>query len=563
MGFINLADKTISAKLVYYGVGMGGKTTSLQAVHEILCPRDEVNLVTINTEDDSTLLFDFLPMDLGQVEGFKIRIQGFTVPGQPKYKRMRKYVLQGADAVVFVVDSQTSRLEENQISMVSLQKNLRSNGLDPETIPLLLQYNKRDLDDVLPETVLHDEFKWRDGIASFPSVASEGQGVFETFVHAAGLLVEAKVRTYGLGRGEVSADSVAEGTRSKLWEMFDRVRGGEHDPIVPQRVAVTVCEREGGGELVDAADDRAPQPDVFSDEELDQDLGVVDFAIEPIPGEGEDEEPKRILEDVIEANVELAKHFGDLDHYKSLLERKNKELVQVAQNTVHDLNRPLSVIKLMMSSVQRGLFGEVQDKMMSALDNGMLAVRQMERLVRDLLDSSRLDFDGVKLTFAEVDMMLLVADIVRGLRFELQERDTVLQIEPLPVIRGDEWALTKAFTNLIGNAIQYVHPDRRPRIRIYAEPSDDFTVITVADNGIGVPEDDIARLFRRFERGSNTAEVSGTGLGLHIVREVALGHGGSVWVEPEEGGGSRFRVSLPHEPAMPPHSVVTDVGAEA
>ena len=81
MGFINLADKTISAKLVYYGVGMGGKTTSLQAVHKLLCPHDEVNLVTINTEDDSTLLFDFLPMDLGQIEGFKIRIQGYTVPG--------------------------------------------------------------------------------------------------------------------------------------------------------------------------------------------------------------------------------------------------------------------------------------------------------------------------------------------------------------------------------------------------------------------------------------------------------------------------------------------------
>ena len=158
MGFINLADKTISAKLVYYGVGMGGKTTSLQAVHEILCPRDEVNLVTINTEDDSTLLFDFLPMDLGQVEGFKIRIQGFTVPGQPKYKRMRKYVLQGADAVVLVVDSETSRLEENIASLEGLQKNLRSNGLDPDTIPLLMQYNKRDLDDVLPESELdrHD-----------------------------------------------------------------------------------------------------------------------------------------------------------------------------------------------------------------------------------------------------------------------------------------------------------------------------------------------------------------------------------------------------------------------
>ena len=100
MGFINLADKTISAKLVYYGIGMGGKTTSLKAVHEIFCPSNEVQLVSINTEEDSTLLFDFLPINLGQVEGFKIRIQGFTVPGQPKYRLMRKYVLSGAPAFI-------------------------------------------------------------------------------------------------------------------------------------------------------------------------------------------------------------------------------------------------------------------------------------------------------------------------------------------------------------------------------------------------------------------------------------------------------------------------------
>ena len=107
------------------------------------------DLVTINTEDDSTLLFDFLPMDLGQVEGFKIRVRGFTVPGQPKYRRMRKYVLSGADAVVFVVDSEASRLEENRQSFESLRENLAGNGLDESSIPIVLQYNKRDLSDVL------------------------------------------------------------------------------------------------------------------------------------------------------------------------------------------------------------------------------------------------------------------------------------------------------------------------------------------------------------------------------------------------------------------------------
>ena len=106
MGFINLSEKTINAKLVYYGVGIGGKTTSLKAVHGIMCPQNEVKLVSINTEQDSTLLFDFLPIDLGKIEGFKIRVRGFTVPGQAQYVVMRKYVLSGADAVVLVIDSQ-------------------------------------------------------------------------------------------------------------------------------------------------------------------------------------------------------------------------------------------------------------------------------------------------------------------------------------------------------------------------------------------------------------------------------------------------------------------------
>src|SRR5262249_10505317 len=158
----------------------------------------------------STLLFDFLPIDVGHIGGFKIRIQGFTVPGQPKYKRMRRYVLQGADAVVLVVDSQSSRLEENLASLASLRDNLRSNRLDPEVMPIVLQYNKRDLADVLPEAELDRHFLWREGLQSFPSVAHEGRGVFETFVHAAGLIIDSKVRQFRIGRGAVAPDAVAQ-----------------------------------------------------------------------------------------------------------------------------------------------------------------------------------------------------------------------------------------------------------------------------------------------------------------------------------------------------------------
>jgi signal transduction histidine kinase/signal recognition particle receptor subunit beta len=582
MGFITLADKTISAKLVYYGVGVGGKTTSLQAVHKTICPRNEVQLVSIKTEEDSTLLFDFLPINLGLVEGFKIRIQGFTVPGQPKYRLMRKYVLSGADAVVFVVDSQRSRLEENLQSLESLKENLRLNKLDAERIPLVLQYNKRDVADVLPEEELDKLFKFRGDLQAFPSIATEGSGVFETFVHAAGLLVEAKVQLYGLGKGEIAARAVADAARKKLWEIYDQARGeaGTRTPAL----AVTLPE---DGPIPPAAPPAKPASGVVpavaapalaapaSDDELkfddesgpvltDDELNV-DLDLERIQAADSGPRPDvddHLLDRAVQSNLTLAQNYGELDRQRVLLEEKNRELVKVAQNTVHDLNRPLSVLKLLLSSIHKGYLGEVPDAIRSGVENGLLAVRQMERLIADLLDSSRLDYDGVKLTFEESDMTLLVAEVVRALRAEIEEHDVVVVVEAMPSVKCDAWAMTKVFANLLGNAIQYAHPDRRARVKIYCEAEQDRSVFVVEDNGIGIPQKDIGRLFRRFERGSNTQGITGTGLGLHIVKEVAMGHGGTAWVESNEGQGSRFMVAIPHQPAQPEHSTVSDV-AEA
>ena len=244
MGFINLAEKTVHAKLVYYGIGAGGKTTSLQAVHGVMSPSNDVKLVSIKTEQDATLLFDFLPINLGTVEGYQILIQGFTVPGQPKYKRMRKYVLQGADAVVLVVDSQRSRLEENCEALASLRENLRSNGLNPDTIPIVIQYNKRDLDDILTEEEMNPHFLIRDDIQAFPSVATDTQGVYETFVHAAGQLVEQKIRQYDLGKGQITAEEVAESARNKLWSLFDVWRELQGDGLERNVAEFTVDEEK-------------------------------------------------------------------------------------------------------------------------------------------------------------------------------------------------------------------------------------------------------------------------------------------------------------------------------
>ena len=593
MGFINVAERTISAKLVYYGVGVGGKTTSLQQVHGILCPRNEVQLVSINTEEDSTLMFDFLPINLGQVGGFKIRIQGFTVPGQPKYRRMRKYVLQGADAVVFVVDSQRSRLQENLESLQSLRENLRSNTGIAEDLPIIVQYNKRDLADVCSEAELDREFRFRPDVAAFPTVATEGQGVFEAFVEAVSLLVEKKIALYGLGRGEVEPRDVADGVRRKLWDICDEVRrthtvvplaelpqaafsiadqpaaapaaDGVIAPVLREvapetRPAVTSSdEYELSYELRDSAGSAAPtaSQDVLTDAELQIELGdsLAAFPSPPV----EDSDPG-LFDKSVQSNLELARRFGELDEQRLLLESKVNELVDAAQQTVHDLNRPLSAMRLLLSTIDKGYLGEVSKPVQQAVQNGLLAVQQMDRLVRDLLDSSRLDHDGMQLAFGPCDLNELLRSVLHSLQYEIGDKQITVQVDALPTVVADGWALTKVFMNLLGNAIAY-GPASGATIRVIAEEGPDGWRIGVRDNGIGIPEADRRRLFRRFERGSNTGGISGTGLGLHIVKEIVQGHGGTVSFESAIGVGTTFWLQLPKAPVQPPHSMVSETAA--
>jgi signal recognition particle receptor subunit beta len=162
-----------------------------------LDPDRKSKLISLNTDEERTLFFDFLPIDLGIVGGYKIKIQGFTVPGQVKYNLTRKYVLMGADGVVFVADSQASRLEENQYSMENWGENLLANGLDPATIPLVMQYNKQDLPGLTATDELERLLNTR-GVSAFTSSATEGSGVYDAFVEAASTTIEKIVRKYQL-----------------------------------------------------------------------------------------------------------------------------------------------------------------------------------------------------------------------------------------------------------------------------------------------------------------------------------------------------------------------------
>jgi signal recognition particle receptor subunit beta len=179
MSFINYAAREINVKIVYYGPGLCGKTTNLQYIFEKSSPQQKGKLISLATETDRTLFFDFLPLDLGAVRGFKTRFHLYTVPGQVFYDASRKLILKGVDGVVFVADSQEARMDANAEGLRNLEDNLRENGFELKTIPYVLQFNKRDL----PSAVLVDDmyrllnFK---GEPTFEAVAVKGMGVFET-----------------------------------------------------------------------------------------------------------------------------------------------------------------------------------------------------------------------------------------------------------------------------------------------------------------------------------------------------------------------------------------------
>jgi small GTP-binding protein len=179
MSFINYAAREINVKIVFYGPGLCGKTTNLQYIFEKSAPQQKGKLISLATETDRTLFFDFLPLDLGAVRGFKTRFHLYTVPGQVFYDASRKLILKGVDGVVFVADSQEARMDANEESLHNLEENLMENGFDLKSVPYVLQFNKRDL----PSAVLVDDmyrllnFK---GEPTFEAVATKGIGVFET-----------------------------------------------------------------------------------------------------------------------------------------------------------------------------------------------------------------------------------------------------------------------------------------------------------------------------------------------------------------------------------------------
>ena len=189
MAFINYSAREINCKLVYYGPGLCGKTTNLKHIYEKTAQNAKGKMISLATETERTLFFDFLPLALGEIRGFKTRFHLYTVPGQVFYDASRKLILKGVDGVVFVADSQEERFEANIESLDNLKANLRDQGYDINKIPWVLQYNKRDLPNAVGIEELQRELNPEGKVAEFEASAQSGKGVFETLKALAKLVL--------------------------------------------------------------------------------------------------------------------------------------------------------------------------------------------------------------------------------------------------------------------------------------------------------------------------------------------------------------------------------------
>jgi signal recognition particle receptor subunit beta len=267
MVLFNYATKEITAKIVYYGPGLCGKTTNLQFVYDSLPSNNKSKMLSLATKTDRTLFFDFLPLDLGKIRGMRTKLQLYTVPGQVYYNSTRQLVLKGADGIVFVADSQDFALDANQESMQNLEDNLKRQGIRLREMPLVIQYNKRDLPNALPVPEANAELN-KLGVPWFESVATSGLGVEETLKGITQLVLAHLVKKYGLEGSEpldiniLNAPTQSKPEAESLWddEDADPFSTADAPPAPgPASRAIPLSQvSDSEFELDDASDDSIP-----------------------------------------------------------------------------------------------------------------------------------------------------------------------------------------------------------------------------------------------------------------------------------------------------------------
>lgn len=315
---ISFSKREILVKIVYYGMGLCGKTTSLQYLHSLLDPGNTTKLFSVKTDEDRTLFFDFLPITISTFNNFKIKLKIYTVPGQVKYSATRKAVLAGVDGVVFVVDSREDLIKDNKESFEDLKKNLKHYGLDRDEIPLVLQYNKRDLDDLESVQELNRVFNPDGKRAFYPSIAIRGDGLVDTFLEISKLVMESIVAKHKLPVGDDIVDAFLLSLRAPM--------------------------KENESRMLETAS---------SEISRDEDTLSINLGKE---SETEDD----LLQQAVTSNIEMADLYDELEELKRSLELRVKELItanQISSTVVAELDAD-RVIQIASEAFQRhGDFG--------------------------------------------------------------------------------------------------------------------------------------------------------------------------------------------------------------
>lgn len=331
MVLFNYATRELTAKIVYYGPGLCGKTTNLEHIHRSLPPNKRSKMLSLATKTDRTLFFDFLPIELGAIRGMKTKVQLYTVPGQVFYDATRKLVLKGADGVVFVADSQKAMMDSNLDSWKNFETNLKENGLDIQTIPLVIQYNKRDLPDVLPVKDLNKTLNSRKA-PYFEAAAITGQGVQDTLKGITKLVLETLAKRHRPKKRELleQADEVKpEPVKSALPtveeliqevpapELIHELPVQELEPIDAQMTIEPVPEVSAEEyEELEEISEVSPDPKVSSNVDLSASTQHVDVKIPEIP-------------DVIEIQSDLPKPLEAVVVAQSIMPNGQTDSIQI------------------------------------------------------------------------------------------------------------------------------------------------------------------------------------------------------------------------------------------
>ena len=517
----NHAEQTLDAKLVYYGPAFGGKTTTLEALHGISDADCANDLISIDTADGLTLFFDLLPLDLAGILGYKLAMKLYTVPGQVRYDTTRQVVLEGADALVFVADSSSSRKDQNVWSLQNLRMNMRAKGLDPERIPVVFQLNKQDVPDAAP---LDEVASWV-GISSgngFASVASESRGVLEPLIAACRAMIEGIVET---------ADA----------ETRERIDVSGLDEQIDRAFAPWIERLDRGGSICREAGSHARESIVFGAEDL------LASAVRTSVELGERLSARSARSRQLEATIarreeELFKARAEL---KSLDETKSRFLAGLT----HELHSPLTAIL----GAAHGICG-YRSNAQERKELAETIVHSAGTLQSRLESMFRLVELGKQSRPLELEARSPVELVERAI--ELSGHDGIrLDAGPAPeVVRVDPALVVRALANLIDNAVKFSPEGSRVEVSVRCEPPEETFTISVLDRGPGVAEADRERIFGSFEQGrdAQSGKPGGTGNGLYEARALAIRHGGVIDYRPRKGGGSEFRLTVPVEPREEP-----------